>query len=363
MSRIFEVVQAMSGQKNCIIIPTPYLDFFAGDQQPHTLGAILNQLVFWSGKSDLSDGWFYKEHSELASEIRGVSAYQVQRLVKKISERWLPGIVEITQRQVNGTKKTHYRVDGDALIAAIFPTELGSVESQNRKCEVAQPVVRNRITHPVESQNQSCEVAEPILYTDHYTDHHKQIKNPCQPDEPTDEIVSPEELVLTHFNRTTNSDYKAGKTTMGYIRGRLAEDYTAADLILIVDYLTAKWLNDSKMSDYLRPKTLFGPENCAEYFEKAKKWRESGRPACVDGKWLKPGQSADPGDHFERDAAYLRFLGRKLQKKNPSALEEMVRGEASKAGVRASRNADYALSTWNRIWADCAQRLNGGKAA
>lgn len=64
------------------------------------------------------------------------------------------------------------------------------------------------------------------------------------------------------------------KTTLGYIRGRLAEDYSPEDLMLVVDYLNAKWAQDPKMSDYLRPKTLFAPENCVEYFDKAK----NGRP-------------------------------------------------------------------------------------
>jgi hypothetical protein len=32
--------------------------------------------------------------------------------------------------------------------------------------------------------------------------------------------------------------------------------YSADDLMLVADYATAKWLNDPKMCDYLRPKTL-----------------------------------------------------------------------------------------------------------
>jgi hypothetical protein len=47
-NQVFDIVQAMSGQGNCITIPGPYLDFFAGDRQQHLLAAILNQLVFWS---------------------------------------------------------------------------------------------------------------------------------------------------------------------------------------------------------------------------------------------------------------------------------------------------------------------------
>lgn len=95
-------------------------------------------------------------------------------------------------------------------------------------------------------------------------------------------------LVLDHFNRVTNSTYGKGgrtKSTLGYIRGRLAEDYSPEDLMLVVDYLNEKWSKDGKMRDYLRPKTLFAPENCVEYFEKARKWDSAGRPSWVNGKW------------------------------------------------------------------------------
>lgn len=198
MSQIFEIVQSLSGQRNCITIPVPYLDYFSGDQQAHALGAVLNQLVFWSGKSDLNDGWFYKEHSELAAEIRGVSEDQVQRLVNKICTRWLPGVVEKTQRQVNGTKKTHYRINGEALINVLFPATLDSAESRNGKREVAESIPQNHGTETAESWNHNREVAEPILYTDHYSDHHKQISNPSCPEasQPDAESSSPVEQFL-----------------------------------------------------------------------------------------------------------------------------------------------------------------------
>lgn len=201
MSQIFEIVQSLSGQRNSITIPVPYLDYFSGDQQAHALGAVLNQLVFWSGKSDLNDGWFYKEHSELAAEIRGVSEDQVQRLVNKICTRWLPGVVEKAQRQVNGTKKTHYRINGEALINVLFPATLDSAESRNGKREVAEPIPQNHGTENAESRNPNREVAEPILYTDHYSDHHKQISNPSCPDA---ESLSPvEEFLAKHPEAVT----------------------------------------------------------------------------------------------------------------------------------------------------------------
>ncbi|QIJ48826.1 hypothetical protein [Raoultella ornithinolytica] len=127
-NQVFEIVQAMSGQGNCVTIPGPYLDFFAGDRQQHLLGAILNQLVFWSGKSSLDDGWFYKEHAALAKEIRAKDGDVVRKAMFKITEQYLPGVIEEEIRQVGGTPKKHYRVDQEALIAKIFPQGGNSIK-------------------------------------------------------------------------------------------------------------------------------------------------------------------------------------------------------------------------------------------
>jgi len=224
MSQIFEIVQSLSGQRNCITIPVPYLDLFSGDQQAHALGAVLNQLVFWSGKSNLNDGWFYKEHSELAAEIRGVSEDQVQRLVNKICTRWLPDVVQKAQRQVNGTKKTHYRIDGEALISVLFPVTLGSAESRNGKREVAEQVPQNHGTGNAEARDPNREVAEPILYTDHYSDHHKQITNPSCPD-----ATLPDGPVSTDGFKSAHPEavvYSAAKRQWG-----TQEDLTCAEWI------------------------------------------------------------------------------------------------------------------------------------
>lgn len=128
VSRIFEIVQSMSGQGNVITIPCPYLDFFAGDQQAHLLGAILNQLVFWSGKSDLTDGWFYKSYEGIAGEVHAVTKDQVRKAMNKLVDHYFQGIIEVSTKKVNGTPVRHYRIDGDALITRIFPPLLETAE-------------------------------------------------------------------------------------------------------------------------------------------------------------------------------------------------------------------------------------------
>ena len=87
------------------------------------LAAILNQLVFWSGKSHLGNGWFYKEHAVIAAEVRASSEDVIRKAMSKIISQYLPGVIEEKKRKVNGTPKIQYRINEEALIALIFPRQ------------------------------------------------------------------------------------------------------------------------------------------------------------------------------------------------------------------------------------------------
>ncbi|WP_142688850.1 hypothetical protein [Klebsiella aerogenes] len=166
-NQVFEIVQAMSGQGNCITIPGPYLDFFAGDRQQHLLAAILNQLVFWSGKSVLENGWFYKEHAALAKEVRAKDGDVVRKAMYKMIEQYLADVIEEELRQVNGTPKKHYRIDQEALIAKIFPSTLDSAFKPNgngSRAEWKRP--KSRIQESARKPNGNGSQAESYLYTD-----------------------------------------------------------------------------------------------------------------------------------------------------------------------------------------------------
>lgn len=295
MSRIFEVVQSLSGQRNSITIPRPYLAFFSGDQQFFPLAAILNQLVFWSGYATQPGGWFYKSHEELGEEAGGLSEEQVRRLIKKITQRYLPNIVQVDIRKVNGTPTKHYRIDGEALISKIFPPVLETAKVRNGNGEVAESdnngngedaesIRRSRGMETAEVRNHgNGEVAESFLYTDLDTDRDLQIY--CQadelPDEPHDDESDPVLRVLNHFNRVTNSEFRDGATTRGFISGVLQGEYVADDLMLVVDYIANEWAGQDNMSFYLRPKTIFSQENFEGYFDQARAWRRNGKPQKI----------------------------------------------------------------------------------
>ncbi len=115
------------------------------------------------------------------------------------------------------------------------------------------------------------------------------LKPPCQVHAETDpEVLITDQAiaVLKHLNLVTGSRYQNAKSSLENIRARLKDGFTPDELVLTVDYLTAKWGNDLEMAEYLRPTTLFQPTKFPGYFEGARHWHKAGRPARKDGKWL-----------------------------------------------------------------------------
>ncbi len=356
MSRIFEVVQAMSGQKNCIVIPGPYLDFFASDQQSFALAAVLNQLVFWTGKSSQDDGWFYKTHEELAGELRGVSEDQVQRVVSKLRKKYLPGVIEVSTRKVNGTPKNHYRIDGDKLIALIFPPAVESAESRNGKREITESITQNHGMENAEVQEQSRDSAESYLYTDHYSDQNKQIikpvgqlAEPADP-QPDDSLKIDYQAVLDVFHTTLPTMPKVLKITDGRrkVLRKLWKDYD---------------LNQDKWGAYLR------------YIAKKCQWMLEDRPDPASGKtWRKKDfdyliteacylkvkefraddlPKVQRLDTTARDDAYTRLISQRRKPQNE--VERLAKEMAGSLG----RMTDYdARRAWTGIWAKAVEQAS-----
>ena len=193
-------------------------------------------------------------------------------------------------------------------------------------------------------------------------------KTPCPVSGETEPPTDPEVLitdqakeVLTHLNQVTGSRYQVCKTSLGGMRARLREGYTIADLLLVIDYTNAKWGGDLDMTEYLRPVTLFGPEKFPGYLKGGEAWNKADRPVCVDGKWVKPGETP-VGDTTERDAEYKRYMHGTILPNKPSELAMQVCKAAGSANLRKQR-PEFAISRWNAIWKEQAQRGNQGEAA
>lgn len=342
----------MSGQKNCIVIPGPYLDYFASDQQAFALAAVLNQLVFWTGKSSQDDGWFYKTHEELAGELRGVSEDQVQRVVAKLRKKYLPGVIEVSTRKVNGTPTNHYRIDGDKLISLIFPPALDSAESRNGKRESAESNTQNHGMENAEVRDELREGAESYLYTDQYKQIIKPVGQLAAPaDEPQEDPLKIDyQAVLEAFHTTLPELPKVLKMTddRRTVMRKLWKGYD---------------LNIEKWGAYLR------------YIAKKCRWMLEDRPDTTSGKtWRKKDfdylitekcylsvkeerandlPKVEKVDTAARDDAYQRIVTQRRKPRNE--IEEIAQKMAGSLG----RMTDYdARRAWTGIWAQAVAQAS-----
>lgn len=80
---------------------------------------------------------------------------------------------------------------------------------------------------------------------------------PAKQDSPS--FLSEIKEIVSYLNEKTGSNFKhSTKDTQKHINARLKEGYTVEDFKKVIDIKVREWLSDTKMSQYLRPATLFG---------------------------------------------------------------------------------------------------------
>lgn len=85
--------------------------------------------------------------------------------------------------------------------------------------------------------------------------------------------------ILEYLNEKAKRSFQASKASLKPIHGRLRDGMPEEKLRLVIDYKVSEWLEDEQMTEYLRPKTLFGPENFQGYLMGAESWEKRGRPS------------------------------------------------------------------------------------
>ena len=87
------------------------------------------------------------------------------------------------------------------------------------------------------------------------TNHIQEVKNVKNVKNYKDIYIS----VVSHLNLICGTKYKpSSKKTIEFINARLNDGFTVEDFKTVIDKKYAEWGQDSKMSAFLRPETLFG---------------------------------------------------------------------------------------------------------
>ena len=91
--------------------------------------------------------------------------------------------------------------------------------------------------------------------------------------------------IITYLNNKLGTKYRyTTKDIQSHIRARLKEGFEYEDFIVVIDKKYDKWYNDPKMSDYLRPQTLFGTKFQSYLNEKGVGNAEFGRSTTGDNQ-------------------------------------------------------------------------------
>ncbi|MCJ0953543.1 conserved phage C-terminal domain-containing protein [Mammaliicoccus sciuri] len=70
---------------------------------------------------------------------------------------------------------------------------------------------------------------------------------------------APYKSIIRYLNSKTGKQYKhTSKNTQKLIKARINEGFTEEDFKHVINVKVEQWINDPKMSEYLRPTTLFG---------------------------------------------------------------------------------------------------------
>lgn len=66
------------------------------------------------------------------------------------------------------------------------------------------------------------------------------------------------QYIIDNLNGKTGKHYRVTDKTRSLIRARFKDGFEESDFLKVIDNKVRSWANDPKMSQYLRPETLFG---------------------------------------------------------------------------------------------------------
>lgn len=201
---------------------------------------ILQQIHYWLQKSKhVHDGhtWIYNSYSGWQKQFPFWSRNTIIRAINRLEKDGY--LITANYNKAKFDKTKWYRIDYQKLV--------GNSSTQNGQTN--NPEQADLLT-----QNGQTNTSRLPETTSETNNNHK---SPVKPDKNT----KLRKEIIGYLNERTNSKYKVNAAkNKQVIKARLNEGYTIDDFKKVVDNKILDWGNDDKMSDYLRPETLFGPK-------------------------------------------------------------------------------------------------------
>lgn len=166
-------------------------------------------------------------------------------------------------------------------VRAIFQVCKANIDANNKRYvdghkggRPKKPVVSDEKTSGFENENQWLQNSKPndndndnvnandtANDTDNDTDTANNIKTLSDSVRPSQQSAADKinyQYIIDNLNGKTGKHYRVTDKTRSLIRARIRDGFTESDFLKVIDNKVRSWANDPKMSQYLRPETLFG---------------------------------------------------------------------------------------------------------
>lgn len=207
---------------------------------------MLQQMHYWLIKSSHEfEGvkWFYKTLEDWQTEFPFWSAMTIRRTLTNLEKQKVIRIGNFNKKKFDKTK--WYTIEYQCV---------------NRRCvQYEQTMCSNRTDGCVQFEQ---------TYTREYTE--TTTENNVT-EEKTLKVVWTEETkhIIDYLNKRTGKKYSVKtKKTAQLIHKLLDNGFTVEDFERVIDIKCKQWLNNEKMNQYLRPRTLFS-EKFEDYLNEA----------------------------------------------------------------------------------------------
>lgn len=141
---VMSLLAQFSGQGNTLTIPVPYVKLTGSIEG----GLLLNQIVYWSDRTKMQEGWFAKSYDEWEAEI-----FLTRRTVSRLVGILRRIGVETKIRRFNGSPTLHYRLDRQKFENALHSVQMEcdvSSHSKTTKRDIHQQKIIQKTTKNTE---------------------------------------------------------------------------------------------------------------------------------------------------------------------------------------------------------------------
>lgn len=98
----FDLIAQFMGQQNILAIPRAFISILGSLDA----ALVLSQIIYWSDRATMKNGWFAKSYAEWEDEL-SLSKYQIGKAVKALK----PAGIETKVKKFDGSPVVHYHVD------------------------------------------------------------------------------------------------------------------------------------------------------------------------------------------------------------------------------------------------------------